>query len=138
MARQKTPAQLDAEIAAALATPAPSAAMTPRPKKRAAVPWADINVLAQAISFGEVTMDDLAPPARTASSMSKTYRKKTRAAYARLRSLADRGLLEGQGFLGEKYVITETGRQVLVDAGYAPNAGGSWIKPGARRPTWSL
>ena len=138
------PAQLDREIAEALATPKHEAASVPkiaspapprRPKKRVTVVWADLNVLAQAASFGDISVDDLAPSARTTARVSKTWRERTRAAGARLRGLAERGLLE-EGY-GDKYTLTETGRQVLVDAGYAPTATGTWIKPGARRPSWS-
>ena len=143
---KKTPAQLDAEIAAALATPRHEAASVPkltapaltpprRPKKRVAVVWADLNVLAQAASFGDISVDDLAPSARTTARVSKTWRERTRAAGARLCSLADRGLLE-EGY-GDRCTLTEAGRQVLVDAGYAPTVTGTWIKPGARRPSWS-
>ena len=143
---KKSPAQLDAEIAAALATPRHAAAPVPklaapaltpprRTKKRVAVVWADLNVLAQAASFGDISVGDLAPSARTTARVSKTWRERVRAAGARLRSLADRGLLE-EGY-GEKYNLTEAGRQVLVDAGYAPTATGTWITPGARRPSWS-
>lgn len=122
----KTPAQLDAEIAAVLKRPR---------SKRVVVVWADLNVLAQAASFGNVSVDDLAPSARTTANVSKSWLKRTRAANARLRSLAERGLLEEE--YGAKYVITEAGRQALVDAGYAPDAVGRWLKPGARRPSWS-
>ena len=139
---KKTTAQLDAEIALALATPRHEAAsatpaLTPprQPKKRVAVIWTDLNVLAQAASFGDISVDDLAPSARTTARVSKTWRERVRAASARLRSLADRGLLE-EGY-GDKYTLTEAGRQVLGDAGYAPIATGTWIKPGARRPSWS-
>jgi hypothetical protein len=124
----KTPAQLDVEIAEALARPR---------SKRVAVVWADLNVLAQAASFGNVSVGDLAPSARTTANVTKTWLKRTRAASARLRDLADRGLLAEAGTYGEKYVLTEAGRQALVDAGYAPTATGTWIKPGARRPSWS-
>ena len=143
---KKTPAQLDAEIAAALATPRHATAPVPKltapaltpprpPKKRVAVVWADLNVLAQAASFGDISVDDLAPSARTTARVSKTWRERVRAAGARLRNLADRGLLE-EGY-GDRHTLTEAGRQVLVDAGYAPTATGTWIKPGARRPSWS-
>lgn len=120
----KTAAQLDTEIAAALKSP-----------QSKCVAWADLNVLAQAASFGDVSVSDLAPEARKATSISKTYFKRARAAVVRLRDLASRGLLEDQ--YGEKYEVTAAGRQALIDAGYAPNAGGEWLKPGARRPSWS-
>ncbi len=118
-----------AEIAAALKPP-------PR-SKRAAVAAADLNVLAQAASFGNISVDDLAPYARTANRLSKTYLTRVRAAGARLRSLAERELLDAGGTYSEKYVLTAAGRQALVDASYAPNAACEWLKPGARRPSWS-
>jgi hypothetical protein len=134
---KKTATQLDREVAEALAGQQPAVlALTPRrPKKRVAVVWADLNVLAQAASFGDISVEDLAPSPRTTARVSKTWRERTRAAAERLRSLADRGLLE-EGY-GDKHTLTEAGRQVLVDAGYAPTASGTWINPGARRPSWS-
>ena len=123
----KTPAQLDAEIAEVLNAPA----------KRVAVPAADLNVLAQAASFGNVSLNDLAPQARAASRLSKTYLTRVRAAGARVRGLFERGLLDAGGTYGEKYEITAAGRQALVDAGYAANAAGEWLKAGGRKPGWS-
>lgn len=123
----KSAAQLDAEIAASLGK---------LRSKRGAVAAADLNVLAQAATFGDVSVNDLAPQARTASRLSKTYLKRVRAAGARVRGLVERGLLEAGGTYGEKYTVTATGQQALINAGYATNAAGEWIKAGARRPGW--
>lgn len=105
--------------------------------KDLSVPWADLNVLAQAASYGDVSVTDLAPSPRTVARVSKTLIKRTRAAQARLRSLAGRGLLVEAGTYGDKYAPSEAGRRALVDAGYSPNAAGEWLKAGARKPSWS-
>jgi hypothetical protein len=61
---------------------------------------ADLNVLAQAASFGDISVFTLVPPARTVATVSKTYREKCRRARERLISLVTAGaLIEGYAAL---------------------------------------
>ena len=117
-------AQLDAEIAEALSK-----------RQSSKITAHDLNVLAQAASFGNVSVEDLAPSARTVARISPSALKRARAARRRINDLTGRGLLVE--VYGDRYEITDAGREALVAAGYAPNRAGSWLKPGARVPGWA-
>lgn len=102
---------------------------------RRPVTAANLNILAQAASFGDISVFTLVPPARTVATVSKTYRKKCHRAQARLTGLVAAGMLV-EGY-AERHTITDAGRVALLVAGYVRDEGGSWLKPGARRPGWA-
>jgi hypothetical protein len=116
----KTSAQLNAEIAEVL---------------RQKITVHDFNVLAQAASFGDVSIEDLAPSPRTVARISPSLRTRQRAAWRRVEKLVQQGLLTET--YGDRYIVTDAGRAALTTAGYAPNRAGSWLKPGARIPGWA-
>lgn len=97
---------------------------------------ADLNVLAQAASFGDISVFTLVPPARTVATVSKTYREKCHHARERLISLVTAGMLV-EGY-AERHTITEAGRAALLAAGYKRESNGLWLKLGARRPGWAF
>jgi hypothetical protein len=123
---KKRSAQLDREIAEVLAK-APSIKIHVH----------DLNVLAQAASFGDLSLQDLAPSPRTVARISPTNHKRTRAARHRLDGLVGAGLLETSGIHGSRYTITDAGIAALTAAGYVREPSGYWLVPGAVRPRWT-
>jgi hypothetical protein len=101
----------------------------------------DLNVLAQAASFGDISLEDLAPSPRTVARISPTSHKRTRAALCRLEGLVAAGLLEpkggSRGVGASRYTITNAGRAALTAAGYVQESTGYWLVPGADRPRWT-
>jgi len=95
----------------------------------------DLDLLAQAVSFGDVSVEDLVPSPRTIARLSPSNLKRSRAARRRLVALVERGLLEEA--YGDRFVPTTAGKEALVAAGFAPNRAGSWLRPGARVPGWA-
>lgn len=122
----KSPAQLDAEIAEVLAKPRAA---------RSKVALRDLDLLAQAMSFGDISVEDLVPSPRTIARLSPSNIKRSRAAHRRLTALVEQGLLE-EGY-GDRFAATSAGKDALVAAGFEPNRAGSWLKPGARVPGWA-
>lgn len=95
----------------------------------------DFNVLARAASFGDTSVEDLAPQPRHAPRLSPSHRKRARAARRRIEGLVWQGLL-GET-TGDRYIVTDAGRAALVAAGFVANRAGYWLKPGARVPGWA-
>lgn len=119
---KKTAAQLEREIAEALT----------RTKQLGA---RQLDLLAQAASFGSVSVADLLPRPRTVALLRPERVARERRATARLYELVEAGMLEE--VYGDKYEATTAGLAALRSAGFVPGPTGFWIKPGARRPGWT-
>jgi hypothetical protein len=128
----KTSAQLDADIAEALTKQRTGRDIS---TKRQQVGLRDLDLLAQAMSFGDVSVEDLVPSPRTIARISPSNLKRSRAAWRRLTALVERGLLE-EAF-GDRFSVTPAGKDALVAAGFEQNRTGYWLKPGRNVPGWA-
>lgn len=125
----KTSSQLDAEIAEALTRPLTTSTSAKKLDAR------QLDLIAQAASFGSVNVDDLVPQPRTVATIRPERLKRTRRAAKRLRELAEAGMLVE--VYGDKYELTDAGRAALETAGFVKQSTGYWIKPGVKRPGWA-
>ena len=100
------------------------------------------NILAQAASFGDVSVEDIAPSPSTVARASKSLRVRQISARRSINALARSiNALVAAGLLvevyGDRFEPTTEGLAALKQRGYVRHHNGAWLRDGARTPSWA-